>query len=208
MPNKATDWTAYYSNVPRYTGVARKVSQNKIIRHIEGLFGDQGFSICELGGGNSFIVDELMQRFDLSRYHIIDNNQLGLDLLKEKSFDNLTYENADVLNDTEVGQGYDLVFSVGLIEHFDPDNTARAIQNHFIRCKPGGYVLITYPTPTLLYRLIRGMAEILGIWKFHDERPLRYLEVSEVMKAYGQLTHHSINWWIGLTQGYIIARKN
>ncbi|QCK88184.1 class I SAM-dependent methyltransferase [Phreatobacter aquaticus] len=111
----------------------------------------------------------------------------------------------DLLNDTLKQKG-DLVYSVGLIEHFEPKDTARMIHAHFEAAIPGGLVLITYPTPTLPYRTIRGAAEMLGVWKFHDERPLAYDEVGREMEKYGQIIFRKMNWFIGLTQEILVAR--
>ena len=104
-------------------------------------------------------------------------------------------------------ENFDLVFSIGLIEHFDKSGTAKAIASHFQLCKPKGMVLITFPTPTLLYKLIRRMAEFARIWRFYDERPLNFEEVITECSKFGIKKHNSILWAIGLTQGYVVFEK-
>jgi cyclopropane fatty-acyl-phospholipid synthase-like methyltransferase len=131
----------------------------------------------------------------------------GLNLLKKRSFSGLTFERGDVLAPYAADQHCDLVYSVGLIEHFDPFSTERAILADFDRCKPGGLVLITFPTPTALYRAIRAAAEWMGKWLFPDERPLQFGEVLNACKQRGTILHTSINWWIGLTQGYVLIKN-
>jgi cyclopropane fatty-acyl-phospholipid synthase-like methyltransferase len=101
----------------------------------------------------------------------------------------------------------DIAFSVGLIEHFSPSDTKRAIQTHFDSVRSGGLVIVTFPTPTLLYRTTRRTIELLGQWKFHDERPLSFTEVLPTMERYGTILHTEINWPIFLTQGIVVARK-
>lgn len=81
------------------------------------------------------------------------------------------------------------------------------IERHFEFTKPGGIVLITFPTPTFLYRGIRGLAELFRLWIFHDERPLRFDEVETVCDRFGDRLHREINWWIGLTQGILVYRR-
>ncbi len=75
----------------------------------------------------------------------------------------------DVLRLGDLGFQADVVFSIGLIEHFDPAGTRQAIEAHFALLKPGGYAIISYPTPTWLYRAARTLTEAAGLWKFHDE---------------------------------------
>ncbi len=210
MKMPATNWTDYYaSGVPWYTAATRKLSALKISRLVRARFGTRSLSICELGGANSCFLDEFLRFFLVHRYHVIDSNVFGLDLLVQRDLEpSVTWELADVLDDAGSDAQFDLVFSVGLVEHFDQKGTSRAIAAHFERCKPGGTVLITFPTPTIPYRLIRALAERLGAWDFPDERPLDFDEVQSVCRDYGTVTHTSINWLIGLTQGYVAVTKD
>ena len=54
---------------------------------------------------------------------------------------------------------------------------------------------------------IRGAAECMGYWSFPDERPLQFEEVLSACKPRGTVLHTSINWPIGLTQGYVLVRN-
>jgi len=56
----------------------------------------------------------------------------------------------------------DVVFSVGLVEHFDVVETHEAVLAHFDVLRPGGLAIITFPTPTLLYRTTRSLLEGVG----------------------------------------------
>jgi cyclopropane fatty-acyl-phospholipid synthase-like methyltransferase len=87
-----------------------------------------------------------------------------------------------------------VVLSVGLIEHFTPGGTRTAIENHFRYCKPGGLVILSYPTPTPLYRVARSIAEFFQAWRFPDERPLGRGEVHETAVRYGALVEDRILW--------------
>lgn len=94
-----------------------------------------------------------------------------------------------------------------MIEHFDKQGTRKAIKTHKDTCKPNGIILITFPTPTVLYNFIRKSAEVANIWQFPDERPLEFGKVLDGLRDECDILHESINWFIGLTQGYIVARK-
>jgi cyclopropane fatty-acyl-phospholipid synthase-like methyltransferase len=112
----------------------------------------------------------------------------------------------DVLAPGQSVQG-DVVYSVGLIEHFAPPATAQAIRTHFEWARPGGLVVISFPTPTWLYRVTRWCAERLGVWMFHDERPLSFEEVQTEMQRHGEFLGRDLIWPIVLTQGVLIFRK-
>jgi cyclopropane fatty-acyl-phospholipid synthase-like methyltransferase len=90
--------------------------------------------------------------------------------------DRVSVSQGDVLSPSEPERLYDIVFSVGLIEHFAPAETARAVAAHFKYLRPGGTAIITFPTPTWLYRAVRGLAEATNNWIFQDERPLQLQE--------------------------------
>ncbi len=101
----------------------------------------------------------------------------------------------------------DLVYSVGLIEHFDAAGTRRAIDAHFRLLKPNGVALITFPTPTWLYRIARSAAEALGQWKFPDERALSPEEVRESAARWGEVQFEKTLWPLVFTQRLLVVRK-
>lgn len=204
---EATDWTAYYQRTPSYTKVTRAISTRKLIGILQKDGPNGPLDICELGGANSCFVDEMYRSLPIRSYHIVDMNEFGLSLLDAKSLPSLSREKDDVLVDYEGDRTFDVVYSVGLIEHFDRDGTRKAVASHFQRCRSGGLVLITFPTPTVLYRGVRAMAEAAGKWSFPDERPLLFDEVRTACEPFGTIVHESINWPIMLTQGYIAVRK-
>ena len=67
-------------------------------------------------------------------------------------------------------------------------------------------MIITFPTPTWLYRGTRAIAEHLGIWRFPDERPLSFEEVETEIRKHGTILERRINWAIILTQGVVVAK--
>jgi hypothetical protein len=164
-------------------------------------------TVCEFGGANSCFVDDFL-RLGGVKYHVIDNNRFGCTLLTDryKNDRRVVVECLDVLSFSQHVAEFDVVYSVGLIEHFDISGTCSCIEKHFLACKPGGIVLISFPTSTLLYRAIRSIAEATGRWMFPDERPLTFEEVCSTADRFGECEHKSINWWIGLTQGYVRYR--
>jgi cyclopropane fatty-acyl-phospholipid synthase-like methyltransferase len=98
----------------------------------------------------------------------------------------------------------DVVFSVGLIEHFTPEGTRDVARRHFSCVKDGGIVIITAPTPTWLYRMTRGAAEQIGVWQFPDERPLFPKEILASGEGLGSPLLSRTLWPLVLTQQAVV----
>lgn len=209
---KKTDWDQYYSNPYKTATYSRKITANKLIRLFKQFITEdkRNVKIAELGGANSCFYENINKNIVPVKYLIVDNNQLGLDktLQRLNKSNNISIKNEDVLNSQESAEKFDLVFSVGLIEHFSNEGTKKCIEAHFGYLERNGICLITFPTPTWLYRITRKCAELLGLWIFYDERPLEMSEVISEVEKYGIIKHKSITWPIFLTQGVILATKN
>lgn len=205
----ATDWTGYYQRPFVATSVTRQITTRRLIGHLTRNQATPTPKIVEWGGGNSCFIEALYQHLKPQRYTVCDTNELGLTLMRQQAirYPGLDALRADVLLSTAQSLQADIVFSVGLIEHFDPVGTARAIESHFACAKPGGLVLISFPTPTLLYRVTRFCAESLGLWAFPDERALQFAEVRHEMAKWGSFLASELIWPIVLTQGMLVFRK-
>ena len=205
---RKTDWDSYYQNPFPISTISRAISVKKIKKIINIFGANQINNIAEIGGGNSFFVNHFLDSQEVKKYMVIDNCESAINLFNSR-FSQDSRVSARLYNALKIttSENFDLVFSIGLIEHFDKSGTAKAIASHFQLCKPKGIVLITFPTPTLLYKLIRRMAEFAGIWRFYDERPLNFEEVITECSKFGIRKHNSILWAIGLTQGYVVFEK-
>ena len=208
--NKATNWDEYYAKPASATQFTRKISERKILKLLGSYSNVESPEVAELGGANSCFVDAILRDLNPRAYVAIDNNHYGLSLLEDRYSESNVVQGkfADALELSSIEEVYDCVFSVGLIEHFGKEGTSACIKSHFDLCKTGGVVLITFPTQTFLYSAIRGLAEMSDNWQFHDERPLAFQEVEATAGGLGELLHRSTNWAIGLTQGYLVYRKD
>jgi hypothetical protein len=209
MPNKATDWCAYYDKpfwAARYTRrITTRVLLGAIHRHARRA--GQGMVVAELGGAGSCFHRSFVAALSPRQYHVLDNCRSGLEKMAaclEPGETTFLHE-ANVL-ESELELQADLVFSAGLIEHFDAQGTAQAVAAHFRLAAPQGLVIITFPTPTWLYRAARRLAEAAGAWIFHDERPLTVKEVKQRVAGQGEILEQGIIWPIVFTQGYLVMR--
>jgi putative flippase GtrA len=205
-----TDWDQYYRSVFPAASFTRRYTMSTL-RHILSKFAEQEkpLSIIEFGGANSCFVDSLVRSFPTKTYYAADINDLGLGMLSERRDlpESVVATHADVLNPQAELPQAEVVMSVGLIEHFSPAQTRAAIENHFRFCKQGGLVILSYPTPTVLYRVARWLAEAARAWRFPDERPLRAREVDGVASQHGTLLYDRILWPLVFTQRVMVFRK-
>jgi SAM-dependent methyltransferase len=209
----ATDWDSYYKSIPFTAKLTRRYTAAVLLKAIRSyskpMEGSPGLSIVEIGGANSCFLDAMLREIDCSSYDVIDTNQHGLSLLAER----LEYAEGRVRlhNQSVLGLSLDveadLVFSVGLVEHFDPRETREAVLAHFNLLRPGGTAIITFPTPTLLYRVTRRLIEMLHMWKFPDERPLAAQEILATLQGHADVLCEKTLWPLFLTQKLIVAKK-
>jgi glycosyltransferase involved in cell wall biosynthesis len=205
-----TDWDRYYESVPPTARLTRKITTSVLMSTIRRHLRQQRNQpvIVEVGGANSCFLDAIARRIGFEQYHVVDKNRYGLDLLRRRypQSNRVLAHEGDILAEPEL-TGADLVFSVGLIEHFQPSGTATAVASHFRMAKPGGLVILSFPTPTWLYRAARRLTEAVGAWKFHDERPLTPAEVRKAIARHGEVLDETTIWPIVFTQRMIAARR-
>lgn len=207
--DKHTNWDIYYSKDYKITSYTRKTTEKLLLKLFNQYCPDiTSKTIVELGGANSCFYPAIKRNIKPKLFHVIDNNQVGINKFKRaiKNDKKASFEIANVL-DLKVEKCYDLAFSIGLIEHFDVEGTAKAIKTHFDIVPQNGIVIISFPTPTYLYIIVRKICEIIGIWFFYDERPLKFSEVLHEVSKQGNVLYTTINWKVILTQGFVVARK-
>jgi SAM-dependent methyltransferase len=208
--NRATDWDRYYQSVPATAKLTRKYTSAVLVEAMKCYAQPVGeaLAMVEIGGANSCFLDRLVLEFAPRTYDVVDTNQYGLDLLARhgSAGSTLRLHRESVLA-MSLPATADVVFSIGLVEHFNPADTRAAVLAHFDVLRTGGLAIITFPTPTQLYRATRRFIESIGQWKFHDERPLRPAEVLPSIRERGELLFQKTLWPLMLTQHLVVARK-
>jgi SAM-dependent methyltransferase len=205
----ATDWDSYYQSVPATAKLTRKYTTAALLRAIRRYAGSgKPLSIVEIGGANSCFLDSILEKVPCRSYEVIDTNEYGLSLLRRRLNDSrVVHLHQESVLALPAGISADVVFSVGLVEHFDPARTREAVLAHFDLLRPGGIAVITFPTPTWLYRGTRRAIEAMGMWKFHDERPLKPGEVLSAIRERGEVLCERTLWPLVLTQYLVVAKK-
>lgn len=205
-----TDWDAYYRHVPVTARLTRRYTTNVLTMLMRGMSKPDSSAqpvVVEFGGANSCFFESLQRAVNPANYYVIDTNEYGLQLLRERAAPGAVHLLNESVLDVRTRLQADVVFSVGLIEHFAPADTRRAVLSHFALLRPGGHAILTFPTPTLLYRMTRTLLELGGLWKFPDERPLHRDEVVAAIGESGEVIHERILWPLILTQRLLVIRK-
>lgn len=201
-----TDWDHYYSSPVPTAFWSRAVVRRHLLRMFKCAGIQKNDSIAELGGGGSCFCEAIRAKFKTEDYTVFDSCNLGITEFLKKNPTCKTVQ-TDLLQWSPEKQ-YDLVFSVGLIEHFTPEQTEIIIRKHFEMTKSGGHVILFVPTPTLIYRGTRLLAEILRVWQFPDERPLSEEEVCKTADLFGKKLRGYTIYANFLSQYAVIYRKN
>ena len=209
---QTTDWSQYYQHRFPFSRFTHIITRRLLTRILGQCSLPNTGVFVELGGANSTFYSAWRRQLPGWQLFLIDKvgsiEEAFLDATGRD--DRTTLLNADVLVEPPQAlvESADCVVSVGLVEHFVPGDTARAIDYHFALAKPGGIVIITFPTPTFLYRWLRATLEAFNFWPFPDERPLAFSEVVERMQRHGCIITRKLNWKIGATQGVLVSRKH
>lgn len=205
---KATDWKRYYTHVPFTARLTRKYTSAVLVNLLKKVIANGSDSVLvEIGGANSCFLEQIQKEIRPRRYYVIDTNDYGLGLLENRIAKGSVCLLCEDVLDLRTRIEADVVFSVGLIEHFEPADTRRAVLAHFDLLRPDGYAILSFPTPTLLYRIARGLCETAGLWKFPDERPLERDEVAQVVAEQGEVMYETILWPLVFTQRLLAVRK-
>ncbi len=210
MPVTTTsDWDRYYEQYPIPQFMVRRLWAHfaaVMTRHLDKA--GERLVVAELGGADSCMYERFVGTFGVREYHVLDNNRLGLQRFLERKRSNTLVHDCDLLQGGIPRQiAADVVFSVGVIEHFEPADTAKVIDAHFAVARPGGLIVMSFPTPTALYWGYRKFLEAARLFPPLYERPLGRDEVLATTARLGErLDCHRI-WSTVLTQMIVAARK-
>lgn len=207
-----SNWDAYYSDdhfaVPEFIDNALWNNYEKVLlRHLPDP--KANITVTELGGANSCYYKRFKKSFNIERYNIVDNNEIGLNLFPFATDHEVSLINFDLLQSApeETKGSSDVVLSSGLIEHFNPSDTARLVRHHFETARTGGLVVISFPTPTAIYKVFRRFLEMTGQFPPLFERPIEEGEILPVLSGLGTTVETYKIWTTILTQLLVVTRK-
>jgi SAM-dependent methyltransferase len=145
-----------------------------------------GSKVLEIGSGGSHTIGALAGRFGCSSFGI-EPDRDGI----AKTLELANAENAEVKMvcgdgfDLPFGDGeFDVVYSLGLIEHFTHEKSALLLKEHVRVCRRNGIVIIATPNSWNLPHTLRKW--VLGSrYEFYPERGYTKRSLERLMKSEG-----------------------
>jgi SAM-dependent methyltransferase len=206
-----TNWEEYYRRPVATAGWSRGIMSRMLASTVQRFAPpERPLDVLELGGGNSCFLVPMMGTGRIATYTVLDNSPEGMRLARERFAplygDRVRYVEEDAFR-AALDRRFDLVYSVGLIEHFSEEDLRRLVRLHRDWAADNGLVIVAVPTPTIFYRLIRGAAELFGMWRFPDEVPIPRSTLVRLAEEAGlQVLFQRTLWSQLVTQAIIAAR--
>ena len=139
--------------------------------------------ILEVGCGSARTLHHLEQHYTHSLCYAFDISSEAIKLVRNISPTNQTTI-ANALSLPLQDETFDLVFSIGLIEHFTRAKAQEIVSENVRVARPYGYVGIVVPWQNSIYNLI--VRKAFGrLWPFGDENPFRRRELVSFMGNLG-----------------------
>lgn len=154
-----------------------------VVKNITNLFPNlKGKKTLEVGAGSG--SDSIFLAKQQANTTTLDNSEKSLEacrLLAAKYSVDLTSIKADCRHIPFPDNFFDIVFSVGLVEHFlDP---IPVIKEQFRVVKTGGYLLIDIPQKYNLYTIVKKIRMLTGSYPFGWETEYSYQNIKNWSKS-------------------------
>ncbi len=183
---EVTDWDKYHQRVrvsQRFLWAVWRAYANLL----HGVSFDKPIRIIELGCGTGYHTSQMTKLFPVQKVTLVDFNASVIEDTKRR-LSSLKCEKEFLLKDLfslELSEKYDIVHSQGLLEHYTPDQQQELIRLHRDLLTPNGIAVILVPTPSLPYRLWRGLLEKLHLWIYPDETPVSRRDFTAALESNG-----------------------
>ncbi|MBU3934467.1 class I SAM-dependent methyltransferase [Patescibacteria group bacterium] len=204
---KLTNWNRYRGSFIFPQGVFK--GYKKFVKQIKENWPEEGGKILELGSGSgrtSFWISDILP---VSEIVLVDSNEKILEKSK-RFFSNKNIPVRFIKKDIrhlDLKEKFNLIHNSGVLEHFLPKEQGEIIKVHKKHIVKNGWVISYVPTPDLSYRFWRSIQELLGVWRFPDEKPLVFSELSKLFQKEGfKILGSNKVWKWYLTEVGILAK--
>ncbi|MEM4152959.1 MAG: class I SAM-dependent methyltransferase [Candidatus Pacearchaeota archaeon] len=153
-----------------FSSYSFKRIREEIVKRIKG----KNLKICEFGAGGGLWLKWFKDHYK-SKVFGIDNSKIGLNITK-KRIPEAVLRLGDVRKTLFKKEVFDLVYCLGLIEHFDNRNIQIIINEMYKTLKKGGNIIITTPNRSK-HSLLKFYEKIFGACKSE-----RSLEISQIKR--------------------------
>lgn len=189
--SRKSDWELIWNNINDSQGYAYQKSRYERAIDKINLFCNKGVKfqenqkILEAGCGDGSILIELIKRFKVDGYGI-DISETALSLSKEfinKIGYTATLKLGDVHDIPYDKNIFDVVISLGVIEHFD--DSENIVREMYRVLKPQGILILMTPNSRSLGVADRKIKQLFGKWKFGYQTEYTRHELKEFCKSTG-----------------------
>jgi trans-aconitate methyltransferase len=180
----ATNWDRYYRRI-KISQITLGVIWKAYVDLLSEVQFGEPVKIIELGCGTGYNTLQLTKLFPASKVTLVDANPNVL-TVAEKKLSRLGCEKEFLLQDLfglDLSEKYDIAHSQGLLEHYPVERRRELIHLHRELLTESGVAVIIVPTPSLVYRLWRGMLEMMHLWIYTDETAITRAEFGDDLEA-------------------------
>ena len=137
-------------------------------------------NILEVGGGSGSDIIELSKDYDVT---YSDYSNVALKKFQDKTNGKIKIQMADAKKLPFKDNSFDLVFCLGLLEHFSDKDKQKIIYE--MKRISRKYVLIDVPQKYSIHILLKKIVMLMGKWQYGYEEELSFYELNNMLKNNG-----------------------
>lgn len=190
-------WDNIWGKDTKYnTSKFRKRTSEKVER-ITNKSNFNNSNILEIGCGDGLVLEKFSEIYNDINTTGIDISEYAIKSAINKKIKNSSFEIGDARNLKINDNIYDLVYSIGLIEHFKEfEDVMKCIEEKKRVLKKGGIAVIMVPNKLSFGRTQRKILESLNKWPFGFQQEFSPRELKKMMEDAGftniQVTSYNV----------------
>lgn len=188
--------------IPKFDQLLHLYHRAKI-NNLLGKVSFQKGQILELGCGTGMNSVNLLKDHSFGKVTLVDFSKNALEIARENTKNyNVEVLCADIF-DLDLDKTFDLVLSIGLVEHFTGKRRSQAIKVHRQFVKNGGFLMIFVPKKSFFSKLLEFINKAQG----YKEYPFSDQEIRQLFKKNGLEVVRKIDMLLGIASGYLLRLR-
>lgn len=177
-----------------------RVKLNSLLRKVSFPKGQ----ILELGCGSGMNSVNLLKDHSFEKATLVDFSQSALEIARKNTKDyDVHLVNSDIF-DLDLDKRFDLVFSIGLLEHFTGKRRNKVIAIHRQFVKNDGFLIVIVPKKSFFSRLLELINKVQG----YKEYPFTDQEVEELFEKNQLEVVKKEDMLLGIASGYLLRLRD
>jgi len=172
-PLSRDEWALLYANNDTYKTVLHNLQSKDYSVWTQELLNicQKGWRVCELGVGTGETTLALAQMgCDVTCIDYSDDVLSFVGKIAKRLDLSITTVHCDVLDSSQAGKNqFDVVFSCGLLEHFNFDDSVRVLNNYRDKCTK--MISMVPNAASIAYAHGKSLQERAGTWRWGKENP-------------------------------------